>query len=374
MADTDTTPIAERRTESPLEEARTRSLKPDYQHPPTAKDKGEEKDKFKVSPLTTALIAGLVGIAGTFSGGILNLQVERQKQQGSLILEGIKTGDPKSAARNLLFFSEAKLISLSPQQIDALQKAAGDSILPVLPRPGNTTPQGVVFSPSDALTPDIKSSAEASLSKFQKYLSGVGFDLTGKKISVNIDPSIEANAFYTNNAGTYTLSLGPSAAKDETAILQQYALHILTTHRVDLQLETATVEQTNSLAALNLEWALADYLNCSYRNDPVVGRILGQKLGQPYLRNLDNKRKLSELSKAMSYQEAGEVWGGALWEIRGVLGRESADKVFFTVWSQLKRDDETQRIAQRILETVQSIEGKHTEEIRAVFIRRDLKL
>ena len=67
----------------------------------------------QISPLTTAIIAAIVGLFGTLVGGVLNIHVERQKQEGSLILEGIKTGEKQAAARNPLFFAEARLIHLS---------------------------------------------------------------------------------------------------------------------------------------------------------------------------------------------------------------------------------------------------------------------
>lgn len=339
------------------------------------KKANKSNDKTTVSPLTAALIAGAVGILGTFIGGILNLQVERQKQQGSLILEGIKTGDPKSAARNLLFFSEANLINLSAQQIDALRKEAGDSTLPVLPRPTNAAPQGVVFSPSDNLTPGIKSKVETSLASFQKYLTGVGFNLAGKKISVNINAEEALNVFVENAEGTSTLNIGSSAAMDETAILQQYAFYILSAQREDLSLNIQNVGPgSTDINLANFWWGLADYLNCSYRKDPVVGKILGQMLQTPYLRNLSNQRKFSEIKEYIPPQQAGEVWGGALWEIREIAGQEVADKMLFTVWSQIQKGDNTKKIAQLILESNQSIEsGRHIEEIRGVFSRRDLK-
>jgi hypothetical protein len=56
------------------------------------------------------------------------------------------------------------------------------------------------------------------------------------------------------------------------------------------------------------------------------------------------QRKFSEISNSLSPQEAGEVWGGALWEIRNACGQDLADKMFYNVWSQVQVGDNTQKI------------------------------
>jgi len=44
------------------------------------------------TPIATAVAAGLVGLLGTLWNGYQNLNIERKKQEGTLILEAIKTG------------------------------------------------------------------------------------------------------------------------------------------------------------------------------------------------------------------------------------------------------------------------------------------
>jgi hypothetical protein len=199
--------------------------------------------------------------------------------------------------------------------------------------------------------------------------------LAGKKINVKIDPAVDRNTIIENIGDTPTLILGPSVARDETAILQQYALYILNSHRVDLHLDKVSEDNNHERSLINLWWGMADYLNCSHRNDPIVGKILGQLLQAPYLRNLENDRKFSEIDESSAPQDAGEIWGGALWEIRMICGQGCADKMFFDVWLKVQPGDDTQKIAQRFLEHAQSIEGgDYVEKIRAAFSRRDLKL
>lgn len=322
------------------------------------------------SKWSNPLMLAIVGLATTLlvstvqscSQAESNRNLERQRFESTLIQKTLELPTQEKSAERLKFLLQVGLI-----------KDETGKIKYYVDNPTEIPLQGVTFSSSEVLTPDIKSGVEKSLAKFQRYLTGMGFDIAGRKITVNITSKaeVQANAFIEDIKGLPTLSLGPSVAKDETAILQQYALYILRSHRADLKVEDE--EQHRALAAL--WWGLADYLNCSYRNDPVVGPILGPQLKLPYLRNLDNQLKFSEMDEHTSVYKAGETWGGALWELRDKLGQDLADKVFFDVWANVQRNDDAQRIVQRILDSDQSIEsGKHAEEIRTVFTRRDLKL
>ena len=332
--------------------------------------KGKELSKSKWS---SPLLLAIVGLATTLivstvqscSQTKANRDLERQRFESSLIQKTLELPTQEKSAERFKFLLDIGLI----------QDDTG-KIRYYVEHPSEIPLQGVTFSRSAALTPAIKSSVEESLASFQKYLSGLGFDLAGRKINVKIDPAIDRNTIIENIGDTPTLILGPSVAKDETAILQQYALYILNSQRAELHLEKNSGDDNNRERSLiNLWWGLADYLNCSHRDDPIVGKILGQLLQAPYLRNLENDRKFSEITDTHPPQDAGEIWGGALWEIRTICGQGCADKMFFDVWSNVQLGDDTQRIAQRFLEHAQSIEGgNYVESIRAMFSRRDLKL
>jgi hypothetical protein len=98
------------------------------------------------SPLFLALVAAVIGLFGnaivTIIQGIngvrlkesetaQNLRLEKEKLTSNLILESIKTGNPASAATNLLFLAKIGLIS---EDTDKLAKylSAPDNV-PVLP-------------------------------------------------------------------------------------------------------------------------------------------------------------------------------------------------------------------------------------------------
>jgi hypothetical protein len=105
-----------------LELQKTQSLKPQW-----------------ATPVFVALLGGGLGLAGNYSNNLQALQVEQEKQKGTIVIEAIKTGDPTAAAKNLVFLSNAELIKLSPEQKARLEEIAGKDPIPVLPQAGTTS-------------------------------------------------------------------------------------------------------------------------------------------------------------------------------------------------------------------------------------------
>jgi hypothetical protein len=332
-----------------------------------------KEKEFSKSKWSNPLLLAIVGLATTLlvstvqscSQNKANIDLERQRFESALIQKTLELPTQEKSAERFKFLLEIGLIKDDTGRIKYY-----------VDNPKEIPLQGVTFAASESLTPGIKSGVEKSLASFQKYLSGIGFELAGRKISVNIDPKQDNNAFIENIETTPSLTLGPSVARDETAILQQYALYILERSRAELNLAKAQGDDHDSNRQLvQLLSGLADYFNCSYRNDPIVGKILGQRLQKPYLRNLDNQRKFTEISDSTDPLEAGEVWGGALWEIRNACGQDVADKMFYDVWSQVQVGDSTQKIGQRLNDYGWSAAaGKCAENIQTALTSRDMKL
>jgi hypothetical protein len=145
-------------------------------------------------PVTAALVAGAVGLLGSAVNAFFSNRLEGQKQEGLMILEAIKTGDRQAAARNLLFLSQAALLKLSDAQKSALSSAAGDSTLPVLPRPGALGPENVEFTPSPALTSSREKLLADTLKSFAGYAREVGLPVTSEKIKILITAGRDASA------------------------------------------------------------------------------------------------------------------------------------------------------------------------------------
>lgn len=100
------------------------------------------------TPLGAAILAGLVGLFGTVLNGYqnnlietkkyeANQKLERQKLEGNLILDAIKTAGnggekEKQTAANLLFLAESGLITIPDEKLKVIRDKAGDA-LPSLP-------------------------------------------------------------------------------------------------------------------------------------------------------------------------------------------------------------------------------------------------
>ena len=78
------------------------------------------------TPLGAAVLAGLIGLAGTVITGRQNLALEREKQEGDLILKLAEISkDEKDRARNVLFFAEGKYLTMAESYKTYLRQTAG---------------------------------------------------------------------------------------------------------------------------------------------------------------------------------------------------------------------------------------------------------
>jgi len=319
-----------------------------------------------VSPITTVIIAGIVGLLGTILGGILNLRVERKKQQGLLILEGIKTGDTRRAATNLLFFSEAGLINLSHEQIGKLREEAGDSTIPVLPRP-HAAPDKIDFSPSAALTPEVKQKLSEVLAAFQEYSKKIGFKISKDKVDIKVtsQTDVETGAAYEGQIAYYdqldkSIVVASEYADDANTVLRQYAHHLLTT-------SNKTISNRDGYTAI--ESGLASYFPCNFTQNPAIGDL-----------NLVNDRKFSEISLddwASVQRDGSEIWGGAFWDIDQLLGHEMANQLLYSTWVNLKvpagRKNPYTSFAKSMLDNLDEATN-FKPELEEIFERRGLAL
>jgi hypothetical protein len=332
------------------------------------------------APVVAAFIAGIIGLLGTFWNNYQNLQLERQKQEGTLILEAIKTGtgETKQAAANLLFLDKANLIHLTKTQHENLEKEVGtNNPLPSLPLEG----ERINFQSSTALTPDLERSLQVSLNSFQEYFTKLGYKPTINKVNVFIDPSTAiSNVYYDSQRAL--IVVGQSFAKDIDVVLREFTHHALLDF---LGKDKWTSITDPSFRAI--ESGLADYFPCSFSNDPFFGEGSisflrkqmpnEERFKKPYIRNLDNKRNFNELSSNTNPVDTGEIWGGAFWNIRQQLGQDLADKLFFSAWSSLTQTnihgDFAINFVKRLMEIDQKLEGgKHVNEIKAIFEQRGL--
>jgi len=91
------------------------------------------------SPLTTTLLAGILTLAATSVGTLLQgrqtLQLEAEKQQHELVLKMIAVSDPEQSRQNLQFLADTTLITVPKLAKKILESKA----LPLIPPPAAPT-------------------------------------------------------------------------------------------------------------------------------------------------------------------------------------------------------------------------------------------
>jgi hypothetical protein len=229
----------------------------------------------------------------------------------------------------------------------------------------------IAFEPSTALPAELKAKIESSLYSFQNYFTELGFKPIKGSLTVKIDPNLENNAYYI--PGENQIVIGASVAGDKDMALWTYASHVLSALRTKL----VKTDESSDPTYLALSTGLSDYFTCSFNNDPLLS-----KQSRHSLRNLENQSKFSNLPTLAGqnqwFKEAA-AWGGALWEIRKLLGKNVADRLVFTTWTVPQSLRGGSKIAtnfvERLLKIAQSSNTKQdVDKIRLVFERRGLQL
>ncbi len=234
--------------------------------------------------------------------------------------------------------------------------------------------ESISFLPSAALTPDLQEKLNSAFSSYSEYLQNLGFKFPEGKPHVLVDPKVKDNAFFDQSENL--IVIGEPLASDKDVAFREY------THYVLGSLNTTTYNEWSEVYRA-IESGLADYFPCSFNNNPLFSEIaaggaLKKFVNKPYIRDLGNDRKFTEVSPNASPQDVGEIWGGAFWEMRRLLGQATADKLLFSTWVALQpsdtRENEPVGFVRKLLDMVpSSTDRNHVRQIQAIFERRGLK-
>jgi len=167
------------------------------------------------------------------------------------------------------------------------------------------------------VTPALEKKLRRAVQGFAAYLRGVDEALAVPLPSVALEAGL-GNAQYVG--ATNEIQIDPKLADDEYVVMREYAHHVL-----------MAVGPEWDTRLLGVESGVADYLVASHTGEPALGAGAARAfaLGRPVLRDLANERRYSE---GLVAQDEGEIWGGALWEMRGRLGQEAADRAAAGAW------------------------------------------
>jgi hypothetical protein len=236
---------------------------------------------------------------------------------------------------------------------------------------GAITLSGFSFVPSSALTPELQRTLETSLQNFKAYLVKLGFSVPSETISVKISPGtvVDDQGVALWDPTTHSIMVASAFASDEVSVLRQLAHELL---------EPSGKPPQDYFA---IESGLATYFPCSFTDYPMLAdraSAAGKAIFPP--QDLRKRRKFAEIqvSDWNSVQNDGsEVWGGALWEIRQLLGAELADQLIANTSRTFApgREPAFASFANDLVANSRSVEGgTHTEQVREIFKGRGLSL
>jgi tetratricopeptide (TPR) repeat protein len=183
------------------------------------------------------------------------------------------------------------------------------------------------------------------LREFDAHLRSLGLDWQGEFPSVRIVDNDYFLGCYDPKRNV--MLIGTHAIGDTDIALKEYVYRALhtplfeTRHHVAREIaRVATAGAGFTLGALLS--GVATYFACSYGNDSGFARRSARSFGVPPLVDLERQQSMDEVASVPTFgdlnrrvcavQEAGAVWGSALWAIRREIGRPQADRLVASAW------------------------------------------
>jgi hypothetical protein len=226
--------------------------------------------------------------------------------------------------------------------------------------------QRIEFVENGYMSVEMKRYVTETIQSYRDYLLPLGIVPETSVITVEVDASNDAIPCYDPNANR--LDLSPGCVKD-----------------VDLVRRFYTISLLNKYADFGaIRSGLAFYFPCAARNDPqfaqtyaVLPNVTRSNRLNP--RNLRYQRRFSDLPKDAMPEDYGEIWAGALWEIRGLLGAEKADPLVAETVRNFSPHGygpaEEQRFVYELIQGARKLdEGKWVQEIHQILERRGWNL
>jgi hypothetical protein len=229
--------------------------------------------------------------------------------------------------------------------------------------------------------PDVEARLNDEVLRFHQYLEEAETRSLPRVLPrVCLAPEEESWAKY--NPERKEIVAGPMALQDPDLVAHVYAHHVLESY------EDYEGRLSNSFTAKSVEAGLADYLVAAFHDRPSFASIVAAHRGKKdAIRNLANDRNFSEIhftedydprdASSDEYHDAGEVWGGAFWELGGRIGRLRIGRSLLQAWERFDPAASTSPASPRpdvefVRELLATSPSKHREWVRTVFNRRGL--
>ena len=240
---------------------------------------------------------------------------------------------------------------------------------------------------SGEVTPQEQERLTRTLSDFRRYLESIGAPRAGEMPEVHIGP-LEAERggqFYRDEAAYYDrarnlIVVGRRISEDPDPVLRQYAHYVLMPKEVSFSHDVTTQGRTVWRSPLAIESGLATYLPCSFRDDPCFGRVVGgissaSGPARDCWIHLVNDLTTAAMTSNSTVHEGADLWAGALWELRGALGRPVLDPVVTQAWLELRSAgaDRVRPAARFVDVLLQGLDARGAgDRARDVLVRRGL--
>jgi hypothetical protein len=218
------------------------------------------------------------------------------------------------------------------------------------------------------LAPELETKLGAVLERFHAYLADLGLSV-GQVPMVRMEQMDTPNAYYVENQ----IVLSKELADDPDVVCREYSHHVL--------MGVVAQDIRGAPAAMGVESGLADYLPCSFKDNPLFGpravkayaALSPSFAGRTAIRNLENRRRFDDVPAGAPDQDVGEIWGGALWELRTLIGRTEADKLAVAAWKET--DDYGDEVVDAAFARhLAALASDRAADVEAVFRRRGLEL
>ncbi len=224
---------------------------------------------------------------------------------------------------------------------------------------------------SGEVTDELRDSLTHALHELHEYFQGIGVPLSQDEPKVHIkrtEKTTEWLAYYESETNRIVIS--SQFANDPDLVQHEYSHHAL--------MPLADCESGQwQWDALAIESGLATYFVCSHNDRPLLGRLSVSNLPSPgsWAQDLRNQRRITDVTEAdglSSYILAGLAWGGALWEVREILGREATDHLILGAWRGLKVCQDDGAAADFTAGLLGSLESDALRKVKSIFRRRGI--